>query len=329
MKRLLLVLSVAAALALGGAVHSAESGKVDVERVLGAVVKLRAEAPADARSARTLGTEREGNGVVIDSDGLVLTIGYLVLEAMAVSVVDAGGRRFPADVVAYDYETGFGLVRAIGLSAEPIRLGDSAAAAERSPVLIVAHGGREQTIGGVVVSRREFAGYWEYLLDEAIFTAPPHPNWGGAALIGADGRLLGVGSLFVRDAAPGGGPMAGNMFVPINLLKPIMADLLAGAEAQPARPWIGMLSAEAAGQVFVADVTPEGPASQAGLRRGDLVVSLSGRRVSGQADLYRKLWATGPAGVDVPLTVLREGATVELKVKSIDRKSFMRPGRTY
>lgn len=327
MKRLLIALCIAAALA--GRAHSADKGAVDVDRILGAVVKLRAEAPADARSARTLGTEREGNGVVIDSDGLVLTIGYLILEAMAVSVVDASGRLYAADAIAYDYETGFGLVRAIGLPAEPIRLGDSALAAERSPIVVVAHGGREQTIGGVVVSRREFAGYWEYLLDEAIFTAPPHPNWGGAALIGADGRLLGVGSLFVRDAGPQGRPLAGNMFVPINLLKPILADLLAGAEAHPARPWVGMYTAEAAGQVFVADVTPQGPASLAGLRRGDLIVSLGGRPVASQADLYRKLWATGPAGVDVPLTVLREGAQVELSVKSIDRKSFMRPGRTY
>jgi S1-C subfamily serine protease len=327
MTRLLIVLAMAAALAGRG--EAAENRPSDIDRVLGAVVKLQAEAPADARSARTLGTEREGNGVVIDSEGLVLTIGYLVLEAMAVSVVDGAGRLFPADVVAYDYETGFGLVRAIGLTAEPIRLGDSAGAIERSPVIVAAHGGRDQAMAGVVVSRREFAGYWEYLLEDAIFTAPPHPNWGGAALIGPDGRLLGVGSLFVRDAGPGGRPLAGNMFVPINLLKPIMADLLAGVEARPARPWLGMFTAEAAGQVVVADVAPQAPAAQAGLRRGDLIVSLAGARISGQADLYRKLWSVGPAGVEVPMVVLREGSPVEVKVKSIDRKSFMRPGRTY
>ena len=327
MIRTLLALLFAAS--LGSAARAADPSAVDLDRALGAVVKLRAEVAADARSARTLGVEREGNGVVIDSDGLILTIGYLILEAMAVNVVDASGKLFAADVVAYDYDTGFGLVRAIGLKAEPIRLGDSASAAERSPVLIAAHGGREQALGGFVVSRREFAGYWEYLLDEAIFTSPPHPNWGGAALIGADGRLLGVGSLFVRDAGPGAQPLAGNMFVPINLLKPIMADLLSGAPARPPRPWVGMYTAEAAGRVFVADVTPEGPAARAGLRQGDVLVAVGGAAVAGQADLYRKVWAAGPAGVEVPFRVLRDGQVLDLKVKSIDRADFMRPGRTY
>jgi S1-C subfamily serine protease len=327
MIRTLLALLFAAGLGCGA--RAAEPAGFDLDRALDAVVMLRAEAPADARSARTLGVEREGNGVVIDSDGLVLTIGYLILEAMAVNVVDGSGKLFAADVVAYDYDTGFGLVRAIGLKAAPMRLGDSAAAAERAPVLIAAHGGREQTLGGLVVSRREFAGYWEYLLDEAIFTAPPHPNWGGAALIGADGRLLGVGSLFVRDAGLGAQPVAGNMFVPINLLKPILGDLLAGSQPGEPRPWVGMYTAESAGRVFVADVTPEGPAARAGLRQGDLVVAVGGAAVGGQADLSRKVWAAGPAGAEVPLRVLRDGATVELKVKSISRADFMRPGRTY
>ena len=324
MIRILLVLLCIASLS-----PRASAEQADFERALQAVVRLRAEAPADARSARTLGTEREGSGVVIDSDGLIVTIGYLVLEAMAVNVVDASGRVFAADVVAYDYETGFGLVRAIGLEVEPLRLGDSAAAAERAPVLIAAHGGRGQALAGMVASRREFAGYWEYLLDEAIFTAPAHPNWGGAALIGADGRLLGVGSLMVRDAGPGGASLAGNMFVPINLLKPILGDLLVGARSGPPRPWLGMYTAEALGRVYVAAVTPEGPAARAGLREGDLLVAVGERSVGGQADLYRKLWSAGPAGVEVPLRVLRDGAPVELKVRSIDRAEFMRPGRTY
>ena len=329
MIRVLLVLLLLCFAGLASPARAAAAGEADIERALQAVVRLRAEAPADARSARTLGTEREGSGVVIDSDGLIVTIGYLVLEAMAVTVVDSAGRLFAADVVAYDYETGFGLVRAIGLKAEPVRLGDSAAAAERTAVLIAAHGGPAQALAGVVASRREFAGYWEYLLDEAIFTAPPHPNWGGAALLGADARLLGVGSLMVRDAGPGGATLPGNMFVPINLLKPILGDLLAGERSGPPRPWLGMYTAEALGRVVVAAVTPEGPAARAGLREGDLLVAVGGRAVSGQADLYRKVWAAGPAGVEVAMRVLREGAPVELKVRSIDRAEFMRPGRTY
>ena len=290
-----------------------------------AVVGVEARVPADARTARSLGTERGGNGVVIDAEGLVLTIGYLILEADEVEVV-VGDRRVPATIIAYDYDTGFGLLRAVApLGVSPIALGDSSAATERTAVLVAGRGGAVAAQRAMVVSRREFAGYWEYLLDDAIFTAPPYPEFGGAALIAADGRLIGIGSLVVNDAIVGDAPLPGNMFVPINLLKPIFADLLSqGRAAGPARPWLGMFTGEFRGHLFVTRVSPGGPAERAGIVAGDIVVSVGGEGVVGMAELFRAVWALGTAGVGVPLTVVQGGAVREFVVHSADRYDYLR-----
>ena len=298
----------------------------DLEEVMSAVIPLGAEIPSDAFTAQILGTEREGNGVVIDDEGLVLTIGYLIVEASAVSVVGADGKTVAADVLAYDYDTGFGLVRAFApLGVKPLGFGRSAGLEEGDSVIIAAQGGLTQTISGRVVSKREFAGYWEYLLDEAIFTSPPHPNWGGAALIGSEGKLLGIGSLFVEDALPGKNSLAGNMFVPIDLIEPIFADLLTKGRASGApRPWLGMFTTEALGQLVVMGVVPEGPADLAGVLAGDVILSANGQHLTRLADMFRQLWGSGSAGIDIRLTVLRDNETIDIIVRSGDRYDYLR-----
>jgi len=295
------------------------------------VVRVSAQVPPDARSARTLGTERDGSGVVIDDSGLVLTIGYLILEAMAVTVQDSEGKRVAADPIAYDYDSGFGLVRASRpLGIKPVPLGDSAKLAVKDPVLVVGHGGAAGSIPAQVVSKREFAGYWEYLLEEAIFTAPPHPNWGGTGLIDRQGRLVGIGSLTVGDAAGVDQAMPGNMFVPINLLKPILADLLSDGRAGGPRPaWLGMSSAAALGRVMIAQVTPDGPADRAGLQAGDIVVAVAGKAIGDLPEFYRRIRGLGEAGVTVPLQVLRGSQVLTVPVASVDRYKFLKLGRTY
>lgn len=326
-QRLLVITLFAASSTDGAVLAAADAPPFTLRDVLSAVIKVSAEIPPDARTAEILGTARAGSGVVIDSDGLVLTIGYIILEAMTVDVTDATGKTVPADIIAYDYDTGFGLVRARRpLDVKPMRLGNSATLRERAPVLVAGAGGVEQTLGGFVISRREFAGYWEYLLDSAIFTAPPHPNWTGAALIGAEGKLLGIGSLLLEDAMPGRTrPLAGNMFIPINLLKPILADLLTEGRADtPRRPWLGMFSSEAGDEVTVIRVVPEGPAARAGLKSGDVVLRIKGQSVTGVADMYRKLWSLGAAGVVVPLTVRREDAVMTITVQSGDRYDHLK-----
>ena len=292
------------------------------------VVKVRSKAVANARTSRSLGPQREGTGVVIDSDGLVLTIGYLIVEAESVELSTTDGRSFPATIVGYDNATGFGLLKALRpLPVKPVQFGQSASIAEREMVLIV---GFDGVAPAYVVSRRPFVGYWEYLLDEAIYTAPATVNWSGAALLNREGKLLGIGSLVISDAMGTRTQVPGNLFVPIDLLKPLLGDLIAtGRSSARPRPWIGINTQEVQGNVIVTRVSSEGPAEDARIRSGDVIVGIGGQTIGGQADFYIKLWKTGEAGVEVPLDVLRSGRVEKVTVKSIDRERYFRTKPTY
>ena len=301
------------------------------DEILRAVVKVSSEVPADALTAQSLGTRREGSGVVIDSGGLVLTVGYLILEAAKAEVLGPDGKPKDARVVGYDHNTGFGLLRAKkALKAKPMQFGESSKLKLRDGVLVASHGGAGSVQGAFVAARREFAGSWEYLLEDAIYTTPPHPNFGGAALIGRRGRLLGIGSLFLQDVLPAHGPIAGNMFIPIDQLKPILADLIAqGRSSEPSRPWLGMYTQELGGRIVVLRITPNGPAHQAGIRRGDMIVGVAGEAVKSLADFYRKVWSKGHAGVEVPLNVLRGARIRNIPVRSSDRYKYLRMKRRF
>lgn len=291
------------------------------------VVKLTVKAVPDARSARTLGPQREGTGVVIDSSGLVLTIGYLVTEADTVELATADGRKFAANVVGYDNATGLGLVKSLQpLPIKPVDFGESSDASLRDLVLIVGYDG---VAPAYIVSKRPFVGYWEYLLDEAIYTAPATVNWQGAALLSKEGKLLGIGSLAVGDAI-GKGAIPGNMFVPIDTLKPVLGDFIANGRATTKpRPWLGITSQEVQGKVIITRVTDEGPAADAGLQAGDIIVGLGGQSLRGQADFYLRLWKSGDAGVEVTLDVLKGSKVEPVKVKSINREQHFRSKPVY
>ena len=299
-------------------------------QLLDAVVRVHADVTPGARTSAYLGTEREGTGVLIDADGLIVTIGYLVTEAMTVEVTPSHGKPIPATIVGLDNDSGLALVRAaVPLGAKPLALGRSADLAEQQIVLAAAFGGAEAAQPARVVSRRMFAGYWEYLLDDAIFTAPPLHSWSGAALLGADGKLLGIGSLIVSDAVAGT-KEAGNMFVPIDRLKASMADLLStGRPGTPPRPWLGINAQEIGGRLVVTRISAEGPAQRAGLVRGSVVTAVAGENVTDLADFYRKLWAQGQAGIEVPLTVEENGASRELSVKTMNRYDYLKLDTTY
>ncbi len=302
-----------------------------VEEILSAVVRVRTVVPGDARTAATLGREREGTGTIIDAGGLILTVGYLILEASGVEIVAADGRTRPAAVVGHDPETGIGLLRALDPPrVRPLPLGSSAAVKERDPVLVASFGGPGGAGPAFIVSKRTFAGGWEYLLDEAIFTAPAHPTWSGAALIGADGKLVGVGSLLVRDAAGMSQPLVGNMFIPIDVVKPLLADLIAeGRSSAPGRPWLGMTTDETNGRLSVLRVSPGGPAEGAGVVPGDIIETVGGQTPANLIDFYRKLRAQGDAGAPIALTLSQGGRTRTLTVKSVDRRDYLRLRSTY
>lgn len=294
----------------------------DLPQALDAVVAVQTRIPDDALTADVLGTERSGHGAVISDSGLILTIGYLVTEADTVWVIANSGLAAPGHVVGYDQESGFGLVQALQpLGLEPLKIGSSAALAVGEAVVVAGHGGLDNAVQARIIAKQEFAGYWEYLLDEAIFTTPAHPNWGGTAVLGADGTLRGVGSLLVQN----GSDSDGNMIVPIDLLGPILDDLRRyGRRRDPARPWLGMMTTEVKGALVVVNLSDGGPAARAGIHVGDVVLGVGNESVSELAALFRQVWSLGAAGIDVPLTLLRNGETQTLVVQSVDRYHYLK-----
>jgi S1-C subfamily serine protease len=304
----------------------------DVDAVLAAVRPLRSSVPPDCHSAATLGTEREGSAVLIDESGLLLTIGYLIVEASDVLIGGADARPMVAQAVGYDHETGFGLVRTVEpLDVQPLQMARTLDRVARdTPVVVASHGGATQSLLAKVADRRVFAGSWEYMLESAIFTCPLHPHWSGGALIDCtDGTLLGIGSLFVQGVGGAGGEVQGNMFVPIDTLAPIYDDLVkVGRSTKTPRPWLGMHTTEALGHLVVAGTFDGGPAESAGIRVGDLIDRVEDTKVDTLEDMYRKMWSVGGAGADVKFSVIRGSRGLDIFVRSGDRRDFyMTPRR--
>jgi S1-C subfamily serine protease len=303
----------------------------DLEAAMNAVVGLRVAIPEDAFTAQTLGTERAGNGVVIGERGLVLTIGYLITEAESIWITPSTGHPIPGHALAYDQESGFGLVQALAKVDLPtLPLGDSSRAQVGDRIVVAGFGGRQRSVAARVVAKQEFAGYWEYVLDEAIFTAPAHPNWGGTAMIGSAGELLGIGSLQLEQGREKDSSGHLNMVVPINLLKPIYDDLLRlGHRNQPPRPWLGLYAAEIEDHIVVIGLAERGPAQKAGLRAGDVVLTVAGTQIDDLAAMFRRIWSLGQAGVEVPMQIARDGRTLDQKIVSADRNRFFKVPRLH
>jgi S1-C subfamily serine protease len=303
----------------------------DLEAAMSAVMGLRAMVPEDAFTAQMLGTERTGNGVLIRDSGLVLTIGYLITEAETIWLSPSVGSPVPGHALAYDQETGFGLVQALArLDLPALPIGNSGRAEIGERVVVAGAGGRQRSVAAHIVAKQEFAGYWEYVLDEAIFTAPAHPNWGGTAMIGASGELLGIGSLQLEQGREKGRSDHLNMIVPIDLLKPILDDLLRhGRPNRPPRPWLGLYAAEIDDRIVVIGLADRGPAQRAGLRTGDVVQTVGGEDVRSLADMFRQVWSLGGAGVEIPIRLNRDGHTLEQKIASADRNRFFKAPRLH
>jgi S1-C subfamily serine protease len=297
----------------------------DLQAISRSVVKLRAEVPEDAFTAGVLGSHRTGSGVVIDADGLILTIGYLVTEATDVWLTGADGRETAGHALAYDQVTGFGLVVPLEKArCTPIPLGSSAGVAPGDQAYAVSSAEFAEPQQVQIFARREFAGAWEYLLEDAIFSTPAHPHWSGSALIDGNGNLVGLGSLLVRELSDGE-EINANMFVPIDLLKPILHDLLThGRALRQSRPWLGVYAAELTGKIYVTGVAEGGPAQRADIREGDLITRVADHDVATLPDFYRRLWAVGPAGSGVQLTAVRDGTPLHVNVRSVDRGDLLK-----
>jgi serine protease Do len=326
------LLTAAVAVLASGTAAFAQNEKVTLGELVSSVVRIKTHINPDGRTVENLGREREGSGIVIDDKDLVLTIGYLMVEAHAAEIITNDGRAVPANIVGYDQETGFGLLQAISpLKVKPLPLGKSADVKDRDPVVVATFGGLDNAGAAYVVSKRQFVGNWEYVVENALFTAPPIANWSGAALISRDGKLVGVGSLIVGDATGKSDRMPGNMFVPIDLLPPILADLIAdGRVSGPGRPWLGINADEVHGHLVISRVTPDGPAEKAGLRRRDVILGINGGdQLKNLVDFYQKLWAQGGAGTTIALDVQRETSRMRIDVKSINRLDHLKLKTTF
>lgn len=299
------------------------ASRADLGRYAASVVRISSEIVRDGVSVETLGANRVGTGVILD-ERTVLTIGYLVMEAEKIEVTTVTGRRIPASVAGFDHSSGFGLLRtALPIDGVPLELGDSDTLNERARVLTIGQGEPEAT-PLFVLSRKPFAGNWEYLVEKALYTFPPVNNWSGAALITEDGKLVGLGSLIVNDAAAGQAGVPGNMFVPINLLKPVLPELRTAGKVQRAQPWLGLTTEVVRGNLMVTRVAPGGPAETAGVSAGDIVLGVGSEKIGDQADFYKRVWAVGPAGSEIPVRVLKGGDVRNMRIRSIDRSEFLR-----
>ena len=311
-------------LAIFAVTAHAEQG---AEKTLDAVVEVRISVSENARTAERFGTNRVASGVVIDEIGHILTIGFQTIEAEKIEIVGKNRKKVTATVVAYDRNTGFGLLRTTSpMQVTPMPLGSSMELKKGDPVLAVSYGSAETVHGATVVERKEFAGPWEYLLENAIFTAPPIDRFSGAALINRDGHLVGIGYLFSQLRIAEQLLVPTNMFVPIDLLKPILIDLkLSGSSKIPPRPWLGVRTQEVYGHLLVERVTSDSPSEKAGITTGDIILGVNNQDVHGMADFYRKVWALGKAGVDVPLRILQGIQIRDIVVHSIDRAQYWQP----
>jgi S1-C subfamily serine protease len=307
-----------------------EQWPFDLDTALQSVVMVHSEVPEEAFTASILGTERVGSGVVIGADGLVVTIGYLITEASSIWLTTHSGAVIPGHALAYDQASGFGLVLPLGrLDAVALERGSTAALCIGDDVIVLGFGGLQHCLNAKIIAKREFAGHWEYVLDEALFTAPPHPQWGGTALVSTTGRLIGVGSLLVQEAVSGESFDA-NMFVPIDLLEPVLDEMITfGQPARPPRPWLGLYATELQGRLVVSAVTQGGPAYRAGVRAGDFVLEVAGHPIATLPDLFRSIWRVGPAGTEIPLTVVRGQATSQVRVRSADRNAYLMKPRQH
>ena len=298
-----------------------------VQRIMQSVVGVQTRSDEQASTARTLGQQRQGSGVVIAPD-TVLTIGYLLLEAETVDLIDHQGRRIPGQVRAVDNASGLGLVRAlVPLRLEAVPLGDS----DTLPVpgKLWTLGQRESELTALeLVARQPFAAGWEYLLEAPLMTLPAVNNWSGAGLFDLSGQLVGIGSLLVPDVFGDRLALPGNLYVPVNLLKDPLPELLrTGKRPGPAPSWLGISSqALPGGGLGVMRVSPDSPAAQSGIMVGDTLLALQGQTLVSLADFYRRLSALGPAGSPLTLSIRRQGQVRQIEVISGDRnRSLRRP----
>ena len=295
----------------------------DILNIYKSVVKIDSIIPPEARTAQSLGTVRGGNGVVID-DKHILTIGYIVVEAETITITLPDGKKFPGELIGYDHTTGFGILRTIIQSdLTPLKIGDSDQLTKEDFLYVLPYLTEGRPSAVKMVSRRSFAGWWEYFLDKPIYTYPANSSFAGSALINEYGEVLGIGSLYVGDAAATGISSPGNMFVPINDLKPILDDLIQnGRRTKDIKPYMGLTSSDNTGQVKITRVNDNGPAAKAGFSVNDTILAVNNEKINNIEDFYKVVWSFGGPGTKLQFDIERNQEKLNIELTTMDRNDF-------
>ena len=295
----------------------------DILNIYKSVVKIDSIIPPEARTAQSLGTVRGGNGVVID-DKHILTIGYIVVEAETITITLPDGKKFPGELIGYDHTTGFGILRTIIQSnLTPLKIGDSDQLTKEDFLYVLPYLTEGRPSAVKMVSRRSFAGWWEYFLDKPIYTYPANSSFAGSALINEYGEVLGIGSLYVGDAAATGISSPGNMFVPINDLKPILDDLIEnGRRTKDIKPYMGLTSSDNTGQVKITRVNDNGPAAKAGFSVNDTILAVNSEKINNIEDFYKVVWSFGGPGTKLQFDIERNQEKLNIELTTMDRNDF-------
>ena len=295
----------------------------EVKKLYESIVRIYSIVPPDARTANSLGTERRGSGVIID-DKHILTIGYIVVEADTINIGLPGGKTVPGELVGYDHTSGFGILRTINSTKlNPLKLGDSDEIKVDELLFVMPYPDQGQASAANAVSRRSFAGWWEYYLDKPIYTFPMNYSWAGTPLINQQGEILGIGSLFVSESLSPGVSSPGNLFVPINDLKPILKDLIDnGRRTKNIKPYMGLSSEDSTGKVSVTRVNENGPAAKAGIMPNDVILSVNGKDVRNMTEFYKTVWGLGGPGTVLKLDIDRNEQRLSFELTTMDRNDF-------
>lgn len=292
-----------------------------LEYVVPATVSIRSVTPQRHPSARLLGTERMGSGAIIDAEGHILTVGYVVMGARTIEVTLPDQQQFPATLVCQDFESGIAILQTPARDLPTVPLGHSSSLKEGDKVIIVAATDQTQRMAspGFISALRPFEAYWEYMLDQAILTTAMNPGFGGGPLLDSLGQMIGVLSLNLNSTKEM------TLAIPIDLFHRVKEGVFTFGsitDRRP-RPWVGMYSEPVEGGVAVIGLIPNGPASRAGMEVKDVILEVNNAEATGRRELYELMWRNR-AGDELTFTVQRGEEVLDIRVTSMDRAEFYR-----
>ena len=292
-----------------------------LEKALRATVGVHTHIPPNhVSNAIGLGTDRRGTGTVVSSDGLVLTIHYLLLGATKVIVTLPNGEQRDATIVGKDYSTGLGLLKIDGANHPHLEVVSSGNSVVGEDVFTVASLGSDKRCAdnGMITYLGPFDAVWEFVLDRSICVTATSLNLGlpGGPILNRRVQVIGVSYLNFTDP---GRPILG---IPGEYYLNIRDELARhGRVSKPQRAYLGVVSYTLRDHVIIANVMPGGPGEKAGLKQGDLVLAIDGKDISERRLLYEGL-RDHPIADTIQLKVLRNNRIFLLEIPAVRAEDY-------